>query len=183
MSRAAAGAALGVLAAALAVTGHAAGGGGSEIVVAAILLGASALVFAAAVELRAPLWALVSLGALAQVGGHLLLAPLAGQAHVGAHAHGMPGQASTGAVDDAVRHLVDGGAAMAGMHALSFAAFVIVAAVAAPLAGILLRLVTVLAPSESRAPHRVPVLAGTRFAVFGSTLRHVVVRRGPPAFV
>ena len=172
-----------MLAAALAVTGHAAGGGGSTLVVAAVLMGASALVFAAAAELRAPLWALASLGALAQLGGHLLLAPLAGQAHVGARAHGMPGQAGTDALDDAVMHLVDGGAAMAGMHALSFAAFVVVAVVAAPLAGILLRLFTVLAPRTSLAPRRVPVPAGKSFPVFGSTLRHVVVRRGPPAFV
>lgn len=183
MSRAAAGAALGVLAAALALTGHMAGGGGSAIVVAVILMGASALVFAAAAELRAPTWALVSLGALAQVGGHLLLAPLEGQAHVGGQAHGMPGQTSTGALDDAVLHLVDGGAAMAGMHALSFAAFVLVVAVAAPLAGILLRLVTVLAPSEGLAPRRVPVPAGQHIASFASTLRYVVVRRGPPSFV
>jgi hypothetical protein len=169
MSRAAAGAALGVLAAALALTGHLAGGGGSAIVVSAILVAASALIFAAAAELRAPTWALVSLGALAQLGGHLLLAPLEGQTHVGGQAHGMP--------------LVDGGAVMAGMHALSFAAFVIVVAVAAPLAGILLRLVTVLAPSESLAPRRVPVAARERLAARASTLRHVVVRRGPPAFV
>lgn len=183
MSRAAAGAALGVLAAALALTGHVAGGGGSAIVVAAILVAASALIFAAAAELRAPTWALVSLGALAQLGGHLLLAPLEGQTHVGGQAHGMPGQTSAGALDDAVMHLVDGGAVMAGMHALSFAAFVIVVAVAAPLAGILLRLVTVLAPSESLAPRRVPVVARERLAARASTLRHVVVRRGPPAFV
>ena len=172
-----------MLAAALAVTGHAAGGGGFAIVGAGILAGAAALIFAAAVELRAPLWALASLGALAQLGGHLLLAPLAGQAHVGARAHGMPGQAGTGAIDDAVMHLVDGGAAMAGMHALSFALFVVLVAVGAPLAGILLRLVTVLAPRTSLAPRRVPVPAGKPFPVFGSTLRHVVVRRGPPAFV
>lgn len=183
MSRAAAGAALGALAAALAVTGHSAGGGGFSIVGAGILVSASALIFAAAVELRAPMWALVSLGACAQMGGHLILAPLAGQAHVGAHAHGMPGQARTGALDDAVTHLVDGGAAMIGMHALAFSALVIVITIAAPLAGILLRLVTVLAPSESLAPGPVSVPAVKRIAVFASTLRHVVVRRGPPAFV
>ena len=183
MSRAAAGAALGALAGALAVTGHMAGGGGSAILLAVILVGASALIFAAAAELRAPTWALVSLGALAQVGGHLLLAPLEGQTHVGGQAHGMPGQTSAVALDDAVMHLADGGAAMVGMHALSFAAFVLVVAVAAPLAGILLRLVTVLAPSESLAPGHVPIPAVTRIAVFASTLRHIVVRRGPPAFV
>ena len=183
MSRAAAGAALGVLAAALAVTGHVAGGGGSAILVAAILLGASALIFAAAVELRAPTWALVALGALAQVGGHLLLAPLAGQTHVGGQAHGMPGQTSAGALDDAVMHLAGGGAVMAGMHALSFAAFVIVVAVAAPLAGILLRLVTVLAPSTRLAPLHVPVFARESLPAGASALRHVVVRRGPPVFV
>lgn len=172
-----------MLAAALAVTGHLAGGGGSAVVIAAILMGASALIFAAAAELHAPTWILVSLGALAQVGGHLLLAPLAGQAHVGAHARGMPGQTSAGALDDAVLHLVDGGAAMAGMHALAFGAFVIVLAVAAPLAGILLRLVTVLAPSGASVPCNAPVPAGKRIAAFVSPLRHVVIRRGPPAFV
>ena len=72
---------------------------------------------------------------------------------------------------------------MAGMHAISFAAFVLVVAVAAPLAGIILRLVTVLAPSGSLAPGHVLVPAVKRIAVFASTLRHVVVRRGPPAFV
>ena len=40
-----------------------------------------------------------------------------------------------------------------------------------------------LAPSESLAPGHVPVPAVKRIAVFASTLRHVVVRRGPPAFV
>lgn len=183
MPRAAVGAALGVLAAALAVTGHIAGGGTSSAVAVSILVGASALIFAAATEVRAPMWALVALGALAQVGGHLLLAPLAGQAHVGGQAHGMPGQTSAGVLDDAVMHLAGGGAVMAGMHAVSFAAFVIVVAVAAPLAGILLRLVAVLAPSASPAPRRVPVPVDERITPRASTLRHVVVRRGPPAFV
>jgi len=183
MSRAVAGAALGALATALAVTGHLAGGGESTAVMTAILVMASALVFAAATELRAPIWALALLGVMVQVAGHLLLAPLGGHAHVGGHAHGMPGQVRSGSLDAVVTHLASGGAAMAGMHALSFAAFVIVVAVAAPLAGILLRLVTVLEPSESLTPHRAPVHVDTRIAVFASTLRHFVVRRGPPAFV
>ena len=183
MSRAAAGAALGALAAALAVLGHVAGGGESGAVMTGVLIAASALVFAAAAELRAPIWALASLGALVQVAGHLLLAPLGGHAHVGGHAHGMPGQVRSGNLDAVVTHLASGGAAMVAMHAISFAAFVVVVAVAAPLAGILLRLFAVLAPCTSLAPRRVPVPAGKCIGALTSTLRYVVVRRGPPAFV
>ena len=183
MSRAAAGAALGALAAALAVLGHIAGGGESTAVMTAILVMASALVFAAAAELRPPLWFLGVLGALIQVAGHLLLAPLDGHSGSGAHAHGMPGQAARGALDVVVSHLADGGLAMIAMHAVSFAALIALLAIAAPLAGLLISLARVLSPATipvarlSSAPvpvaHRHPSMV----------LRHVVVRRGPPAFV
>lgn len=183
MSRAAAGAALGALAAALAVLGHVAGGGESGAVMTGILVAASALVFAAAAELRAPLWTLAGLGALVQMAGHLLLAPLGGHAGAGGHAHGMPGQAARGPLDSVVAHLSEGGATMIAMHAISFAVLLVALAVAEPLAGLLLRLVTVLAPSTCEVPGLAPSRARVVILDVVAPLRHVVVRRGPPAFV
>jgi hypothetical protein len=183
MSRVAGGALLGVVAAALAVVGHVAGGGQSAAVMTAVLVVASALLFAAVAEVRAPMWALVALGALVQIAGHLLLAPLGGHAGVGAHAHGMPGQVRTGNLDTVVTHLASGSSLMLLMHALSFAALVVVLAVGAPLAGMLIRLHRILVVSHppvdrQRAVPVVPTLSG-----FMSPLQHIVVRRGPPALV
>lgn len=183
MARALPGMAIGAVAAVLASVGHAAGGGAIAPVLVGILILASTLVFAAAAELRAPLWFLAALGALIQVAGHLLLAPLDGHSGSGAHAHGMPGQAARGELDVVVSHLADGGLAMIAMHAVSFAALIALLAIAAPLAGLLISLARLLSPARfpvawlSSAP--VPVAHRHSSIV----LRHVVVRRGPPAFV
>jgi hypothetical protein len=183
MARAVSGIAIGALAAALAGLGHVAGGGAAEPVLVAILMLASALVFAAASEVRAPLWALAGLGALVQIAGHLLLAPLGGHSGAGGHAHGMPGQAAQGELDAAVSHLASGGATMIAMHAVAFIALLAVVALTAPLAGLLVSLVRVLAPAA------IPVASVSRTATprthsdLSVVLRHVLVRRGPPAFV
>lgn len=183
MARALPGMAIGVLAAALASMGHAAGGGSLAPIVVLLLIAASALIFAAATELRAPLWALAILGAFVQVAGHLVLAPLGGHSGAGGHAHGMPGQAARGPLDSVVSHLADGGLAMIAMHALSFVALLAVLALAVPLAGLLVSLARVLAPAA------IPVASASRTATprahadLSVVLRHVLVRRGPPAFV
>jgi len=183
MARALPGIVLGVGAAALAVLGHTAGGGTSAPIVVALLVIASAVVFASATELRAPLWALVSLGAFVQVAGHLVLAPLGGHSGAGGHAHGMPGQAARGALDSTVAHLADGGVAMISLHALSFAALVAVLALAVPLAGLLISLARVLAPAAIPVSAAPPAPTWVAHIAPSTALRHVVVRRGPPAFV
>ena len=183
MARALPGIAIGVIAAALAGLGHIAGGGAVEPVLVAILFLASALVFAAAAELRAPMWALATLGAVVQVAGHILMAPLGGHAGTGAHAHGMPGQAAAGALNATVMHLAEGGGLMIAMHALSFAALVAVLAFAAPLSGLLVSLQRTLAPARIEPAFTVPALSGAASPIPSSVLRHVVIRRGPPALV
>jgi hypothetical protein len=183
MSRAVAGAALGALAAALAVLGHLAGGGASAAVMTAVLVAASALVFAAAAELRAPIWALALLGVIVQVAGHLLLAPLGGHAHVGGHAHGMPGQVRSGSLDAVVTHLASGGAAMVTMHVVSFAALLAVLALAAPLMGLLVRLERILSPCACLVAPRPWITFASTPRGISSPLQYIVVRRGPPAFV
>ncbi len=183
MARVLPGMALGVVAALLASIGHVAGGGVTAPVIVAILVLASALVFAAAAELRAPVWALAALGALVQVAGHILMAPLGGHTGTGGHAHGMPGQAATGPLNAAGAHLGDGGGLMIAMHVIAFAALVAVLALVAPLSGLLVTLARSLAPAAIpvTCPSRVPV-ADARLCS-SMVLRHVVVRRGPPAFV
>jgi hypothetical protein len=183
MSRAVAGVALGALAAALAVLGHLAGGGASAAVMTALLVAASALVFAAAAELRAPIWALALLGVMVQVAGHLLLAPLGGHTHVGGHAHGMPGQVRLGSLDAAVTHFASGGAAMVTMHVVSFAALLAVLALVAPLTGLLVRLERILAPCACPVAPRPWIAFASVPRGLSSLLQDIVVRRGPPAFV
>jgi len=183
MARALPGMAIGVLAAALASVGHVAGGGHAVPVLVAILILASAIVFAAAAELRAPVWALAGLGALVQVAGHLLLAPLGGHSGAGGHAHGMPGQAARGELDAAVSHLTSGGLVMIAMHAMSFAALVALLALMGPLTGLLVSLARVLAPAGIPLVARPRLPAPTVRGAHSVVLRHVVVRRGPPAFV
>jgi hypothetical protein len=183
MARALSGMALGVVAALLASVGHVAGGGSAVPITVVILMLASALVFAAAAELRAPMWALATLGALVQVAGHILMAPLGGHAGTGAHAHGMPGQAAAGALNATVMHLAEGGGLMIAMHAVSFAALVAVLALAAPLSGLLVSLQRTLAPARIEPAFTIPALSGAASLIPSSVLRHVVIRRGPPAFV
>lgn len=183
MARALPGMALGAVAALLASAGHVAGGGSAAPIAVALLVLASALVFAAASELRAPLWALAALGALVQVAGHILMAPLGGHTGTGAHAHGMPGQAAAGALNATVTHLAEGGGLMIAMHAISFAALVAVLALAAPLSGLLVSLQRTLAPAPIEPAFTSPAVSGTASPVPSSVLRHVVIRRGPPAFV
>ena len=183
MARVVTGMTLGSLAAVLAAIGHVAGGGHAAPVLVAILVAASALVFAAAAELRAPVWALAGLGALIQLAGHLMLAPLGGHSGSGGHAHGMPGQAARGELDAVLSHLAAGGATMIAMHAIAFGALLAVLALAAPLAGLLISIARVLAPAAvplaaRRRPHALPALRADSIV-----LRHVVVRRGPPIFV
>jgi hypothetical protein len=183
MARALPGMALGVVAALLASIGHVAGGGAAAPVIVAILVLASALVFAAAAELRTPVWALAALGGLVQVAGHVLMAPLGGHAGTGAHAHGMPGQAATGPLNATVAHFADGGGLMIAMHVIAFAALVAVLALAAPVVGLLVSLVRTLAPAAIAVtcPWRTPVADAPLRP--STVLRHVVVRRGPPVFV
>ena len=183
MARALAGMALGAIAALLAGVGHAAGGGVAAPITVLILVLASALIFGAACELRAPVWALAALGALVQVAGHILMAPLGGHAGTGGHAHGMPGQAAAGPLNAAVMHLADGGGLMIAMHAISFAALVAGLALAAPLSGLLVSLQRTLAPARIEPAPTLPTVSATSSLTLSSLLRHVVVRRGPPAFV
>lgn len=183
MARAATGASIGVVAAGLAAVGHVAGGGAAAPVLVAILVAASALVFAAAAELRAPLWALAGVGALIQVAGHLMLAPLGGHSGSGGHAHGMPGQAARGDLDAAVSHLAAGGATMIAMHAVSFAALLAVLALAAPLAGLLISIARVLAPAQVLPTARPRPHAPIAPRAHSIVPDHALSRRGPPAFV
>ena len=183
MARALPGFAMGVIAAALATLGHVAGGGAASPIVAILLTLASAIVFSAATELRAPMWALAALGALVQVAGHLLLAPLGGHSGAGGHAHGMPGQMATGELGATVAHLADGGLTMIAMHAVAFAAVITVLALAAPLAGLLVPLQRILTPVMATPARRLPARFRPAALAASVTLRHIVIRRGPPAFV
>lgn len=183
MARALPGMALGAVAALLASAGHVAGGGVAVPTTVAILMLASAIVFAAAAELRAPMWALATLGALVQIAGHILMAPLGGHAGTGAHAHGMPGQAATGPLDATVMHLADGGGLMIAVHAISFAALVAILALAAPMSGLLVSLQRTVAPAGIEPAFTVPAVSRAAGRVTSCVLRHFVVRRGPPAFV
>lgn len=183
MARTLPGLLLGIVAALLASLGHAAGGGAVAPALIAILIVASGLVFAAALELRAPLWVLAALGALIQLAGHILLAPLGGHVGSGGHAHGMPGQVARGALDSTVAHLAYGGLAMITMHVLAFSALIAILALAGPLVGLLVSLAHVLTPVSLpvRSGAHAPVVVRRRTQ--SHFLRHVVVRRGPPAFV
>jgi hypothetical protein len=183
MARALPGMALGAVAALLASVGHVAGGGVAAPVTVAILMLASGLVFAAAAELRAPMWAIAALGALVQIAGHILMAPLGGHTGTGAHAHGMPGQAATGPLNATVMHLADGGGLMIAVHAISFAALVAILALAAPLSGLLVSLQRTLAPACIKPAFTIPAVSSAAGLVTPSVLRHIVVRRGPPVFV
>lgn len=183
MARALSGMALGAVAAVLASVGHVAGGGVAAPVTVAILVLASALVFAAAAEWRAPIWALAALGVLVQIAGHILMAPLGGHAGTGAHAHGMPGQAAAGPLNATVMHLADGGALMIAVHAMSFAALVAILALVAPLSGLLVSLQRTLAPASIEPAFTIRAVSSATGFVTSSVLRHVVVRRGPPVFV
>lgn len=174
---------IGGTAAVFAGLGHVAGGGETSAVHMAALVVASALLFAAATELRAPLWSMAVLATLVQVAGHLLFAPLGGHSGAGGHAHGMPGQAARGPLDATVSHLADGGAVMIAMHALSLVALLAVIALAGPLAGLLVTLTQLLAPALVPVTSSVPVVGQCRCVDVSTLLRHVVSRRGPPAFV
>lgn len=176
------GGAAGASAVLLGALAHATAGGEVAPLPLVLVAAVGAIVGAAVLEFGLGRWGLVASIALMQVAAHVLIEPVGG--HRGGHAHGVAGQVADANASVFVQHLSGSAALMVALHIAAFATIAMLVSVAAPLARLLLRCVEPMRPRALPIWVRAPRLAATAITLrFFHGLDHVVIRRGPPAFV
>lgn len=162
---------------------HGFAGGQVNAVPLLLVAGAGALIGGAVLEFGLGRWGLVAAIALLQVAAHVLIEPVAGHRAIG-HAHGVAGQVVNADAAVFVDHLTGSATAMVALHSLAFAVVALLLGVATPLLAMLVRVSSVLRTRYLPTRPDLPGLAITATICHSvHSLTHVVVRRGPPAFV